>query len=149
MLEMEKRLHSDMPASRKGERMELHNFEELMHMSSSMGKKCTMAVAGAGIASAIDAVLDAYDNKVADAILVGEKDTIRSLLRERGRNPADFNIVQTVEGQNPAETAVEIIKKGDANQDRTNHISCGILPTSFLSQIIDHNRWRRLCISGS
>ena len=49
MLEMEKRLHSDMPASRKGERMELHNFEELMHMSSSMGKKCTMAVAGAGI----------------------------------------------------------------------------------------------------
>ena len=111
MLEMEKRLHSDMPASRKGERMELHNFEELMHMSSSMGKKCTMAVAGAGIASAIDAVLDAYDNKVADAILVGEKDTIRSLLRSGGRNPADFNIVQTVEGQNPAETAVEIIKK--------------------------------------
>ena len=95
--------------------MELHNFEELMHMSSSLGNKCTMAVAGAGIASAMDAVLDARDKKVADAILVGEDEVIRRLLRERGRNPSDFNIVQTVKGQNPAETAVEIIKKGDAN----------------------------------
>lgn len=90
MLEMEKRLHSDMPASRKGERMELHNFEELMHMSSSMGKKCTMAVAGAGIASAIDAVLDAYDNKVADAILVGEKDTILQFIKGAGKKSCRF-----------------------------------------------------------
>ena len=74
--------------------MELHNFSEMMAMNSSLGKKCTMAVAGAGIPSAIDAVLDAYDNQVADAILVGEPEVIRSLLRD---------------------TAVEIIKQGDAD----------------------------------
>lgn len=95
--------------------MELHSFEEMMKLHSSLGKKCTMAVAGAGIASAIDAVLDARDHGVADAILVGEPETIRALLRERGRNVSDFNIVKTTDGQNPAETAVEIIKEGDAN----------------------------------
>lgn len=95
--------------------MELHNFDEMMAMTSSLGKKCTMAVAGAGIASAIDAVLDAYDHGVADAILVGEPEVIRSLLSERGRNASDFNIVKTAAGQTPAETAVEIIKAGDAN----------------------------------
>lgn len=95
--------------------MELHNFEELMAMTSSLGKKCTMAVAGAGTASAIDAVLDAKDHGVADAILVGEPEDIRSLLRERGRNVSDYNIVKTAAGQTPAETAVEIIREGDAN----------------------------------
>lgn len=95
--------------------MELHNFSEMMAMNSSLGKKCTMAVVGAGIPSAIDAVLDAYDNQVADAILVGEPEVIRSLLRERGRNVSSFNIVKTAAGQTPADTAVEIIKQGDAD----------------------------------
>ena len=95
--------------------MELHDFSEMMAMNSSLGKKCTMAVAGAGIPSAIDAVLDAYDNQVADAILVGEPEVIRSLLNERGRNVSDFNIVKTAAGQTPADTAVEIIKQGDAD----------------------------------
>ncbi|MGN0371587.1 MAG: phosphate acyltransferase [Enterocloster sp.] len=95
--------------------MEFHNFDEMMELTSSLGKKCTMAVAGAGIPSAVDAVLDAYDHGIADAILVGEPEVIRSLLRERGRNASDFNIVKTADGQTPAETAVEIIKQGDAN----------------------------------
>jgi phosphate butyryltransferase len=95
--------------------MELKNFEELMEMTSSLGKKCTMAVAGAGTNSAIDAVLDAYDRGIAYAILVGNPEDIKILLEKRGRNCADFRIVETKEGQTPAETAVEYIKRGEAN----------------------------------
>ncbi len=95
--------------------MELHNFDELMAMTSSLGKKCTMAVAGAGVPSAIDAVLDAYDHGIADSILVGDPEEIRALLKERGRSASDFLIVETADGQTPAETAVDIIRKGDAN----------------------------------
>lgn len=95
--------------------MVLHNFEEMIAMTSLPAKKCIMAVAGAGTASAIDAVLDARDHGIADAVLVGEKEAIRSMLRERGRNCSDFNIEKTADGQTPAETAVEIIKRGDAN----------------------------------
>lgn len=94
--------------------MELCNFDELLAMSKTV-KKTTMAVAGANLPAAIDAVLDAKAHGIADAVLVGEPDGVRELLRERGQNPADFNIVKTAEGQTPAETAVEVVKAGDAN----------------------------------
>ena len=94
--------------------MELHNFDELLAMSKSV-KKTTMAVAGANLPAAIDAVLDARAHNIADAVLVGEPEGIRELLRERGENPSDFNIVKTGENQTPAETAVEVVKAGDAN----------------------------------
>lgn len=94
--------------------MELHNFDELLAMSKSV-KKTTMAVAGANLPAAIDAVLDARAHNIADAVLVGEPDGIQELLKERGQNPSDFNIVKTAEGQTPAETAVEVVKAGDAN----------------------------------
>ena len=94
--------------------MELTSLDEILAMTKS-AKKSVMAVAGAGSASVIDAVLDAADNKVADAILVGEPEGIRELLLARGRNTSDFNIVKTAAGQTPAETAVDIIREGSAN----------------------------------
>ncbi len=107
--------------------MELHDFDELMAMHSSLGAHCTMAVAGAGVASAIDAVLDARQKGIADAVLVGNVDDITALLQERGQNPADFRIVPTAEGQTPAETAVDIIRKGEAN-----FLLKGLVETSVL-----------------
>jgi phosphate butyryltransferase len=95
--------------------MELRDFSQMLAlMQDGGGKKTTMAVAGAGKASVIDAVLEVVENNLADPILVGEPDDIRELLRERGKDVADFNIVKTAVGQTPAETAVEIIKAGDA-----------------------------------
>lgn len=94
--------------------MAIHNFDEILAMSGTT-KKSTMAVAGAGKAAVIDAVLDAIDQGVADAILIGEPEEIKRLLRERDKNPSDFNIINTTKGLTPAETAVEIIKEGDAN----------------------------------
>ncbi|MDR2452727.1 MAG: phosphate butyryltransferase [Candidatus Accumulibacter sp.] len=95
--------------------MALRNFDELLGLMPGGGEKTAMAVAGAGKDSVIDAVLEAVDNGLAEAILVGEPDDIRELLRKRDRNAADFNIVKTAVGQTPAETAVEIIKAGDAH----------------------------------
>lgn len=94
--------------------MELTHFDEILTMAGG-GKKSVMAVAGAGKAAVIDAVLDAADGGAAEAILVGETCDIRALLRERGRNVSDFNIVATVAGGTPAETAVDLIREGSAN----------------------------------
>jgi phosphate butyryltransferase len=74
-----------------------------------------MAVAGAGKAAVIDAVLDATRAGAAEAILVGPTEEIRALLRERGQNLSDFNIVAAAAGQTPAETAVDLIREGSAN----------------------------------
>ena len=95
--------------------MDLHNFDELLALTTGITKKSTMAVAGANLPAAIDAVLDAKANNIADAVLVGAAEEIKELLKERNQNPAEFHIVQTIEGQTPAETAVEIIKAGEAN----------------------------------
>jgi phosphate butyryltransferase len=100
---------------RKEFNMELHSFEEILAMTSASSKKSVMAVAGAGKAAVIDAVLEVVDRGITDPVLVGEPEDIRELLRERGRNVSEFNIVKTAEGQTPAETAVEIIKEGNAN----------------------------------
>jgi phosphate butyryltransferase len=94
--------------------MELKKFDEILAMTKS-AKKSVMAVAGAGKANVIDAVIEAVDAGLAEAILVGEPEQIRELLRERGKNVSDYSIVKTAEGQTPAETAVDIIREGSAN----------------------------------
>ena len=95
--------------------MELRNFDEILAMSRSNTKKSVMVVAGAGSASVIDAVLEATENEVAEAILVGVPKDIQELLIQRGKSVSDFNIVGTADGQTPAETAVDIIKSGKAD----------------------------------
>jgi len=95
--------------------MELHKLDEILKMSENIAVKSRMVVAGAGKPAVIDAVLEAVDNKLTDPILVGEPEDIKELLRERDRNPADFNITKTADGQNPAESAVDIIKAGNAD----------------------------------
>lgn len=94
--------------------MELKTFNEILAMVENT-KKSVMAVAGAGKAAVIDAVLEAVDGGVADAILIGEPEGIAELLRERGRDISDFNIVKTAEGRTPAETAVDLIREGSAD----------------------------------
>jgi phosphate butyryltransferase len=95
--------------------MEFHNFDELLAMSVESNGKSVMAVAGAEKAAVIDAVLDVVAAGLTEPILVGESEDIKELLRERGKNVSDYNIVQTAAGQTPAETAVEIIKEGNAD----------------------------------
>ena len=96
--------------------MELKSFDEILAMSKGSAKKSVMAVAGAGKAVVIEAVLDAADNGLADLVLVDDNpEAVRALLAKHGKNAADFNIVKTAGGQTPAETAVDIIKAGDAD----------------------------------
>lgn len=94
--------------------MEIRTLDEILAMAGS-AEKSVMAVAGAGTPSIIDAVLEAMDGGVADAILVGDPEDIRNLLRERGKDVSNFNIVKTAAGQTPAETAVDVIREGSAN----------------------------------
>ncbi len=94
--------------------MELHSLDEILDMSKNIEQKQTVAVAGAAKDAVIDAVLEAVDNDLVTPILVGDTKQIREMLSDRGRNPDDFEIVETYENQTPADTAVELIKEGKA-----------------------------------
>jgi phosphate butyryltransferase len=94
--------------------MELKTIDGILELSRGSKDKSVMAVAGAGKAAVIDAVLEAVDAGLVTPVLVGVPEDIKALLEERGKNAADFQIVKIYDGQTPAETAVEIIKAGDA-----------------------------------
>ncbi|MBE5816900.1 MAG: phosphate butyryltransferase [Clostridiales bacterium] len=95
--------------------MEFKNFDSVVEQVVSIPQRRVVAVAGAADAEVIASVIDAYEQSVAEPILVGEKDKIISILQSMDKNPADYNVVQTIEGMDEAQTAVELIKSGDAN----------------------------------
>jgi len=95
--------------------MVLHSLDEILAMSKNTDKKSKMAVAGAGKEAVIEAVVEATVAGLVEPILVGEPEDIKELLRQKDQNPSDYNIVKTTEGQTPAESAVEIIKEGNAD----------------------------------
>ena len=95
--------------------MILTNFDEILAMSKGYEKKSVMAVAGAGSASVIDAVLEAVEQELVEPVLVGEPGDIRELLIKRSREPESFSIVKPVDGQTAPEAAVGLIKEGKAD----------------------------------
>ena len=95
--------------------MELHSLDEILAMAKGLTAKQTVAVAGAGKDSVIDAVLEAVDEDLVTPLLVGDTAVIAEMLRARGRDPQSFSILPTGAGQTPAETAVDLIKAGKAD----------------------------------
>ena len=95
-------------------KMELANYDVLVEKACALSQKAVVAVAGAADSHAIEAVLEVYDRGVADPYLVGDTAIIKEILRSMDRNPTDFRITDAIAGMNEAETAVEIIKSGEA-----------------------------------
>ena len=90
--------------------MELHNLDQILAMAKGFETKQI----GAAKDAVIDAVLEAVDDDLVTPILVGETAKIQEMLVARGRKADEFEIVETYEGQTPADTAVELIKEGRA-----------------------------------
>lgn len=93
--------------------MELTGYDLLVEQAKLV-KKSIVAVAGAADQHAIEAVLEAHDSGVAEPFLVGDTGKIRELLHMLDRDPADFRMTDPLAGKNEAETAVELIKCGEA-----------------------------------
>lgn len=94
--------------------MVLRNLDQILEMAKGFETKQIVAVAGAAKDAVIDAVLEAVDADLVTPILVGETAKIQEMLVARGRKADEFEIVETYEGQTPADTAVELIKEGRA-----------------------------------
>lgn len=90
------------------------HFEEIAEAAKKLTVKGKMAVAGAADKAVLESVLDAFDGGIAVPVLVGEKDDISSLLRELGRDPGDFEIVQASSGEEGLK-AVELVRDGRAS----------------------------------
>ncbi len=74
-----------------------------------------IAVAAAHDADVLKAVVEAKRRRIAEPILVGHGDAIRSILEELGENPSDYEIIQADTDVDCAQKAVECVSAGKAN----------------------------------
>lgn len=95
--------------------MELSGYEPLVDLARNLPERGVVAVAGAADSHVVEAALQAKDSGVAEPYLVGEPNIIREILRRFDRKPTDFLITGTVPGMNEAETAVALVKAGEAS----------------------------------
>lgn len=95
--------------------MELTSYDVLIEKAKTLPKKGVVAVAAAADQHVIEATLEAKNEGIAEPVLVGDDAIIRGILRGMDLNPSDFQIVAPAGGLNEAETAVELIKNGEAN----------------------------------
>ncbi len=99
----------------------------------------TIAVAAAGEAHVLKAVCDAKALGLADAILIGDEETIRNVASENGLDISSFRIIDINDAEEAAKVAVQLVRKGDADL-----VMKGLLNTSvFLRAILDKEKGLR------
>lgn len=90
------------------------HFEEIAEAAKKLPVRGRIAVAGAADEAVLTSVLEALDGGIAEPILVGETEDISYILRQLGRDPEDFEIVQAARGEEGTK-AVELVRNGKAS----------------------------------
>lgn len=112
--------------------MELLNFNSLLAQVHKTPAARRMAVAGAADSHVIKSILAAKKDRIAVPVLVGDAERIKRILLDLGENVTEFYVINNLPGKNEAETAVELLKSGDAD-----FLMKGMLETStFLRPVV-------------
>ena len=106
------------------------HLSELLEISKRSGKK-TIAVAAAHDKDVLQAVTMACENEIAEAILVGHKEEILGILKNLGKDTANYQIVEADTDSECAEKAVELIRNGKAQ-----FLMKGILSTGTMMRAV-------------
>lgn len=107
------------------------NFEEMAQAVRKNPYKCRLAVAAAADEAVIDAVLHAESEGIIEPVLVGEKGKIEKILSDKGKNPADYEIVDCEAGTE-GQRAVDLVNEGKAGA-----LMKGLMETkAFLGPIV-------------
>ncbi|MBQ9443608.1 MAG: phosphate butyryltransferase [Lachnospiraceae bacterium] len=108
------------------------NFSDLLNKVNEFPIK-KLSVAAANDDEVIEAVAMAHDRKIADSILVGDKDQIESICKSLSVDPSIFEIKDIKDPIEAAHEAVRIVHDGEADMYMK-----GLLSTKdFLKSILD------------
>ena len=105
-------------------------FDELI---SVVGSKKKVSVAVAQDAPVLEAIKEAKEKNIADAILVGDADKIAEIAAALDMNLADYEVIDVKDVQEAAHTAVALVHVGKADMYMK-----GLIDTkSFLKSVLD------------
>ena len=108
------------------------NFQELLSKLSSCGRK-TLSVACAQDTAVLEAVKEAHDLGIIDAVLVGDEVKIREIANEIKMDCSQFTIINEPDSDKAPLTAVQLVHDGKADMYMK-----GILPTkNFLKSVLN------------
>ncbi|RXI45551.1 phosphate butyryltransferase [Clostridium tetani] len=92
----------------------IKNFNEILQKVQQQSTK-KVAVAVAQDKPVLEAIRDAKNNKIADAILVGNEEEIKSIAKEINMNIEDFEIIHEPDMKKAALKAAELVSTGKAD----------------------------------
>jgi phosphate butyryltransferase len=92
----------------------IKNFEDVLQKVKSLNTK-KIAVAVAQDKPVLEAIKDAQEQGIADAILVGDKSKIQEVASEIGMDLSKFEIVEESDNKKAAMKAVQLVSSGKAD----------------------------------
>lgn len=92
----------------------IKNFEDVLQKVKSLSTK-KIAVAVAQDKPVLEAIKDAQEKGIADAILVGDKEKIQEVASEIGMDLSKFEIVEESDNKKAAVKAVQLVSSGKAD----------------------------------
>lgn len=92
--------------------MIFRTFDDLVNYVQSSGKKKKVVLAAAHDEHALEAVLFADKNNIAEPILVGDKPTIQKMLSNLNIDTKQYEIYHTEDDVSAAKKSVELIRNG-------------------------------------
>ena len=95
--------------------MVYHNFDELIETVKGFPQIKRVAVAAAEDTHSLEAIMKAYDERIACPVLVGDRRKILNILEEMGRIVPDEDIYDVSGAQEAAWKAVSLIREGKAD----------------------------------
>lgn len=95
--------------------MGVKSFDEVTKKVMASGRRFRVAVAAAGDAHTLEAIMLACDQGVAAPVLVGDKAIITRILAEMGKSVPDEDIYDVVDPTEAVAKAVELVRNGKAD----------------------------------
>lgn len=92
----------------------IKNFNDLINAVKAKPKKRVVVAKGED-PNTIGACIRAYEEKIADFILVGDTQKIETLLKEQGQKPEGFRIVHAEGEIEAGKVSVELIRKNEGD----------------------------------
>lgn len=95
--------------------MKIEKISDIYEVLKGYTRKKRLVVAYANDSHSIDAVYKAVQAGLVEGILVGDTATIKQICKENGYDDSCFKIIQETNDVRGAETAVELIRNGEAD----------------------------------
>lgn len=92
----------------------IRSFGDLVNKLKKEQQILKVAAAAAEDSSVVDSLLEAQEERIADPIFIGNKAEISKLLKMRGKDPSQFNIIPA-SSDIACQCAIDLVKEGSAH----------------------------------